>query len=63
MPRRSLTGSFEGKLAAEKARLEEQIAKLPYGSERDQLRGKIRQLDTASHMSELLRSPGLKPPE
>jgi hypothetical protein len=60
---RSKPHSFEGQIAAEKARLEEQIATLPHGPEKDRLRKKIRQLDTAAHMSDWLRSPGLRPPE
>ena len=53
----------EDNIAAEKAKLEEQIAALPHGPEREKLRRKIRQLDTASHMSEWLTSPGLRRPE
>jgi hypothetical protein len=50
-------------MAAEKTRLEEQIAGIPYGPQRDALVKKIRQLETASHMNDWLMSPGLRPPE
>ena len=36
--------------------------KLPPGTERDHLLRTARQLDTASHMSDWLTSPGLTPP-
>jgi hypothetical protein len=60
--RRSVPHTFEENLAAEKAKLEAQIAELEPGPEMDALRKKIRQLDTASHMSEWLSSPGLQSP-
>ena len=37
---RSKPHYFEGQIAAEKARLEEQIANLPHGPEKDRLRKK-----------------------
>jgi hypothetical protein len=61
--RRSVPYSFEDQIAAEKAHLEEQVADLPYGPERDALLRKNRQLETASHMNEWLNSLGLRPPE
>ncbi len=61
--RRSLPHTFEENIAAEKAKLEAQVAKLKPGPQRDALLGKIRQLNTASHMSDWLRSPGLQPPQ
>jgi hypothetical protein len=54
---RSKPHSFEDQLAAEKTRLEEKAAWLRDGDERDALRSKIAQIDTASHLNELLRSP------
>jgi hypothetical protein len=48
-------------IAAEKAKLEAQIAKLKPGPELDALRRKIRQLDTAAHLGDWLSSPGLQP--
>jgi hypothetical protein len=61
--RRSVPHSFEGQIAAEKKRLEEQIAGTPHGPQRDAIVKKIRQLETAGHMSDWLKSPGLRPPE
>ena len=60
---RSATHTFEENIAAEKTRCEEQLAKTPHGPARDALVKKIRQLDTASHMSDWLKSPELRPPE
>jgi hypothetical protein len=61
--RRSVPHTFEENIAAEKAKLEAQVAKLKPGPEKDALVRKIRQLDTAAHVSEWLSSPGLRPPE
>jgi hypothetical protein len=60
--RRSAPHTFEDNIAAEKAKLEAQLAELKPGPKTDALRKKIRQLDTASHMSEWLSSPGLQTP-
>ena len=61
--RQSIPHTFEGNIAAEKAKLEAQVAKLEPGPQKDALLRKIRQLDIAAHMSEWLSSPGLQPPE
>ena len=61
--RRSVPHSFEENLAAEKAKLEAQVAQLKPGPQKDGLIRKIRQHDTAAHISEWLSSPGLQPPE
>jgi hypothetical protein len=61
--RRSKPHTFADQLAAEKAKTEEQAAKLPHGPAKEALLKKIRQLDTAFHMNEWLTSPGLRPPE
>ena len=61
--RRSPAHTCEESLAAEKARLEAQVAKLKPGPQRDGLLRKIRQLETASRINEWLTSPGLQPPE
>jgi hypothetical protein len=63
MQRRSVSHTFEENIAAEKAKLEAQVAKLKPGPQKDALLRKIRQLDTAAHVSEWLSSPGLQPPE
>ena len=60
--RRYIPHTFEDQIAAEKAKLEAQLAELKPGPETDALRKKIRQLDAASHMSEWLSSPGLQTP-
>ena len=60
--RRSAPHTFEENIAAEKAKLEAQVAKLKPGPQMDALRKKIRQLETASHMNEWLSSPGLQTP-
>jgi hypothetical protein len=60
--RRSDPHTFEDRIAAEKAKLEAQVAKLRPGPQMDELLKKIRQLETASHMNEWLSSPGLQTP-
>jgi hypothetical protein len=60
--RRSAPHTFEQNIAAEKAKLEAQLAALQPGPETDALRKKIRQLDTASHLNEWLSSPSLQSP-
>ena len=60
--RRSTAHTFEDRIAAEKARLEAQVARLRDSSKKDLLLEKIRQLETASHINEWLSSPGLQPP-
>ena len=60
--RRSAPHTFEDNIAAEKTRLEAKLAGLKPGPQMDALQKKIRQLDTASHMSEWLSSPGLQAP-
>jgi hypothetical protein len=60
--RRSVSHTFEENIAAERAKLEAQIAKLKPGPELDALRKKIRQLDAAAHINEWLASPELQPP-
>ena len=60
--KRSVFGRFEERVAAEKARLEAQAAKLPPGPAKDGLLKKIRQLETASHLNEWITSPGLQSP-
>jgi hypothetical protein len=61
--RRSVPHTFEENIAAQKARLEAQVARLKPGPQKDALLIKIRQLDTAAHVSKWLSSPGLRPPE
>jgi hypothetical protein len=61
--RQSAPHVFEGKIAAEKAKLEAELARLKPGPEMDALRKKIRQIDTAAHINEWLSSLGLQPPK
>jgi hypothetical protein len=61
--RRSVPHTFEENLAAEKAKLEAQVAQLKPGPQMDELLRKIRQLETALHINEWLSSPELQPPE
>lgn len=61
--RRSQPHTFEDQIAAEKARCEEQLAQTRHAPERDTLVKKLRQLETASHMNDWLKSPGLRSPE
>ena len=61
--RRYVPHTFEDRIAAEMARLEAQVAKLPSGSQKDTLLEKMSQLETASHINEWLTSPGLRPPK
>jgi hypothetical protein len=60
-PKRS-PAKFEERIAAQKARLETQAARLPHGPERYALQRKIKQLAVAVHMYEWITSPGLQPP-
>lgn len=55
--RRSIPHTFEENIAAERAKLEAQLAKLEPGTEMDALRKKIRDLDSASSMNSFLRPP------
>jgi hypothetical protein len=61
--RRSTPHTLEDRIAAEKARLLAQVAKLRPGSEKDRLLEKIGQLEKASHMNKWLSSPELRPPD
>ena len=61
--RRSTPHTFEEQIAAEKAWLEAQVARLRPGPQKDELLQKMRQLETASHVNERLSSPELRPPK
>jgi hypothetical protein len=54
---------LEKRLADEAKRLHEQADLLPPGPLREQVLMKARQAETGSHVSELLRSPGLRSPD
>lgn len=56
------TKSLQERLSEEAASLRAQAKLLEPGAEREVLLRRARQADTASHMDEWLRSPGLQPP-
>jgi hypothetical protein len=60
---RSTPELFADRLAAEKKRLENEVADLPRGPKKEELLRKIRQLDTASRIHEWATSPGLQAPK
>ena len=55
--------SFPDDLTQEAERLRAEAEKLPPGTERHELERKARQAETAAHIDECLKSPGLRPPE
>jgi hypothetical protein len=55
--------SFPDDLSEQAERLRAEAEKLPPGTERHELERKARQVETAAHIDEWLRSPGLRPPE
>lgn len=55
--------SLEERLTEEARRLREEAELLPHGPVRDAALRRARQAETGSHMSEWLRSPGLRPPD
>jgi hypothetical protein len=57
------TESLEERLAEEARRLRAEAKLLPPGARRGETIRRARQAETGSHMSEWLRSPGLRPPE
>jgi hypothetical protein len=56
------TQSLEERLAEEAKRLRAEAKLLPPGAMRDEMIRRARQAETGSHMSDWLRSPGLRPP-
>ena len=57
------TRSLEERIVENVGQLRQQAELLPHGHTRDQIMRRIRQNETASHVSEWLRSPELRPPE
>ena len=55
--------TYEQRLAQEAHRVKERAKTLPQGKERELLSRKVRQLETASRISEWISSPGLQPPK
>jgi hypothetical protein len=56
------TESLEQRLSEEATKLRKEAQGTPPGFQREQLIRRARQAETASHMSEWLRSPGLRTP-
>ena len=56
------TTTLEERLSEETKELRKVTETLPPGRERDDLLRKVRQHETALHLTEWLNSPGLKPP-
>jgi len=54
---------LETRLATEAKRLREEAEALKPGAIHDEMLRKARQCETGSHMSDWLRSPGLRAPE
>jgi hypothetical protein len=57
------TDTLERSLSEEAKRLREAAELLPPGAVRDAALRRAREAETGSHISEWLRSPGLKPPK
>jgi hypothetical protein len=65
MKRRPLTKtlSFEQRLEAEARRLRKEAQGTPQGVEREKLLRRAKQAETAVHMRQWLKPPGLHPPD
>jgi hypothetical protein len=57
------TLAFPDRLSQEAARLRAEAEKLPEGHERNMLLRKVRQAETAMHVSEWVAPPGLQAPK
>ena len=57
------TSTLEERLAEDTERLQQQAKMLEPGPVRDDVLRKIRQNETAAHVSAWLNSPGLQPPK
>ncbi|WP_429040655.1 hypothetical protein [Bradyrhizobium elkanii] len=57
------TESLEDRLAHQAEELRIRAKAMPPGVEKEALLKRARQADTAAHVSEWLRSPGLQPPD
>lgn len=56
------TDILEERLGAEAIKLRQEAKSLPAGPKREELLRKARQAEVGAHMSEWLRSPGLRAP-
>jgi hypothetical protein len=61
--RKEHIASFDERIADHLQELKEQASRLPPGKERDELMRRVRQAETASHITEWLTSPGLAAPK
>ena len=57
------TETLEQRLSSTAARLREEAKRAPPGMDKEQLIRRARQAESASHMSQWLRSPELQPPK
>ena len=57
------TSTLEERLGEDIEQLRNQAQKLPPGPELDRIKRRIRQDETAAHISAWLNSPGLQPPK
>jgi len=57
------TRSLEERMAEQAAKLKDRADQLPAGPEREVLLKRASIAETGAHLSEWLRSPGLRPPE
>jgi len=55
--------SFRDRLTSFAKAAREKASLLPPGAEKDELLHKAQQADTAAHLNELVKSPGLQPPK
>lgn len=57
------TSSLAERLTENIESLKSHLATVPHGPEREQIVRRIRQNETASHVEDWLKSPGLQPPK
>jgi len=57
------TRSLEDRMAEQATKLKEQADQLPAGEEREALLKRARIAETGAHLSDWLKSPGLRPPQ
>jgi hypothetical protein len=60
--RHKQTISFKDRLAEWAEKIREQAARLPPGSEREEMLKRASRADTAAHLDDWANSPGLQPP-
>ena len=60
--RQKQTISFKDRLAEWAEKIRKQAARLPPGTERDEMLKKTNQTNTTAHLDDWANSPGLRPP-